>query len=63
MKKKSLVETNPHLRDPEKLRSALVTNVASSTAIETVSPVATIARVLKEDMKAPQFTATKDSAR
>lgn len=57
------METNPHLRDPEKLRSALVTNVASSTAIETVSPVATIARVLKEDMKAPQFTATKDSAR
>lgn len=34
MPKKSLIETNPYLRDPDKFEKSLTTNVASSTAIE-----------------------------
>jgi hypothetical protein len=30
-----LTESNPHLRDPERLREDLIRSVASSTAIET----------------------------
>jgi hypothetical protein len=40
MKHKPLIETNPYLRDPAKFRKALITSVASSTAIETGTPVA-----------------------
>jgi hypothetical protein len=36
MNKRPLIETNPYLRDPEKFRKALITNVSSSTAVETV---------------------------
>ena len=35
MRKKSLFETNPHLRDSVKYRNSLLTNISSSTAIET----------------------------
>lgn len=48
MKPKPLIETNPYLRDPEKFRKALITCVASSTAIETGAPVASIAHMLEE---------------
>jgi hypothetical protein len=34
MRKKSLIETNPYLKDPDKYEQALITNVASSTAVE-----------------------------
>ena len=48
MKQKPLIETNPYLCDPEKLRKALITSVASSTAIETGASVESIARMLEE---------------
>ncbi len=63
VKQKPLIETNPFLRDPEKFRKALITNVASSTAIETGATVASIARMLEEGEKARPFTTTQGSAR
>jgi hypothetical protein len=51
MKQKPLIETNPYLRDPEKFRKALITNVTSSTAIETGAPVASIVRMLEEGVR------------
>ncbi len=63
MEQKPLIETNPHLRDPDKFRKALITSVASSTAIETGAPIATIARMLEEGEKAKPFTTTQGSAR
>jgi hypothetical protein len=41
-----LLETNPYLRDPQKYQKALITNVSSSTAIETGASVESIARML-----------------
>ncbi len=35
MSKKSLMETNPYLKDPQKRHDLFVTFVSSSTAIET----------------------------
>jgi hypothetical protein len=63
MKQKPLIETNPHLRDPEKFRKALITSVASSTAIEAGAPVASIVRMLEEGGETKQFTTTQGSAR
>jgi hypothetical protein len=63
MDQKPLIETNPYLRDPEKLRKALITSVASSSAIETGAPVASIARMLEEGVKAEPLTTTQGSAR
>lgn len=48
MEQKPLIETNPYLRDPEKLRKALILSVASSTAIETGQPIEAIVRMLEE---------------
>jgi hypothetical protein len=62
MAQKPLIETNPYLRDPEKFRKALITSVASSTAIETGAPVAAIVRVLEDENVGP-VTTTKRSAR
>ncbi len=63
MEQKPLIETNPYLRDPEKFRKALITSVASSTAIETGVPVASIARMLEESEKAEPLTTMPSSAR
>ena len=63
MEQKPLIETNPYLRDPEKFRKALIMSVASSTAIETGAPVATIARMLEEGEKTEPLTTTQGSAR
>jgi hypothetical protein len=63
MAQKPLIETNPYLRDPDKFRKALITSVASSTAIETGAPVAAIARMLEEAEKTEPFTTTQGSAR
>ena len=63
MQQKPLIETNPYLRDPEKFRKALITSVASSTAIETGAPVASIVRMLEEDTKPEPLTTTQGSAR
>lgn len=46
MPKKTLIETNPYLKSPDKYLEALVANVASSTAIETGKSIETIARSL-----------------
>ena len=56
MEQKPLVETNPYLRDPEKFRKALITSVASSTAIETGASVASIVRMLEESAKTRPLT-------
>jgi len=39
MSKKSLLKSNPYLKDPTKYREALITSVSSSTAIETGEPI------------------------
>ena len=44
VRKKSLNETNPYLRDRRKRREGLITNVASSTAVETGRKPKAIAR-------------------
>jgi len=46
MSKKPLIETNPYINVPEKYRQALITNISSSTAIETGAPAEEIARIL-----------------
>ena len=48
MRKKSLIETNPYLQDLEKYRESLITNVSSSTAIETGDSVQSVADTLTE---------------
>jgi len=63
MKQKPLIETNPYLRDPEKFRKALITNVSSSTAVETGASVESIARALVEDNKLHAFKKPQGSAR
>jgi len=63
MKQKPLIETNPYLRDPEKLRKALITNVSSSTAVETGASVESIARTLTESGKAESVKEPQGSAR
>jgi len=62
MNKRPLIETNPYLRDPEQFRKALITNVSTSTAVETGAPVESIARALTESnmvepVKKPQGSA------
>jgi hypothetical protein len=51
MSKKSLFETNPYLKVPDKYQQALITNVASSTAVETGASTESIARKLKKSEK------------
>ena len=48
MSKKPLIETNPYLQNPKKYRDSLITNVSSSTAIETGDNVYSVADTLKE---------------
>jgi len=63
MKQKPLIETNPHLRAPEQYRKALITSVASSTAIETGAPVESIERTLLENGKIRPITKPQSSSR
>ena len=63
MKQKPLIETNPYLRDPAKLRKALIMSVASSTAIETGTSVAAVARMLEQGTKTEPLLTTRGSAR
>jgi len=55
VKQKPLIETNPYLRDPEKFRKALITNVSSSTAVETGASVKSVERTLTRNGKTGQF--------
>jgi len=48
MSKKSLFETNRYLQDSEKYRNSLITNVSSSTAIETADNVWSIVDTVAE---------------
>ena len=48
MKKKSLIETNRYLQDLEKYRNSLITNVSSSTAIETAESVWSVVAIVAE---------------
>ncbi|MEE8613408.1 MAG: hypothetical protein V3S85_04635 [Nitrospirales bacterium] len=45
---KPLIETNPYLKEPEKYRQALITNISSSTSVETGVPTEEIARILTQ---------------
>ena len=63
MKQKPLIETNPYLREPEKFRKALITNVSTSTAVETGAPPESIARTLLESDKTLPLTKPEGSAR
>ena len=63
MNKRPLIETNPYLRDPEQFRKALITNVATSTAVETGAPVASIARTLAQSNKVEAVKKPQRSAR
>jgi len=63
MNNRPLIETNAFLRDPAKFRKALITNVSSSTAIETGAPVEAIARMLTEGRQSKPVTNPPDSAR
>ena len=63
MSKKSLLETNPFLKDPEKYRQALITSVASSTAVETGESIESIARKLKKSEKSGKIINPHRSAR
>ncbi len=63
MRKKPLIETNPYLKAPDKYRQALITNISSSTAIETGVPVEEIARILSQTEKAEPVKKPKSSAR
>jgi hypothetical protein len=51
MLKKPLIETNPYLKDPVRYHRDLITSVSSSTAIETGTSVATIAKTLPLEPK------------
>jgi hypothetical protein len=48
MSKKSLIETNRYLQDSEKYRNSLITNVSSSTAVETADSVWSIVDTVEE---------------
>jgi len=46
MHKKPLIDTNFYLRIPDAYRKSLITNVSTSTAIETSTSAATVADIL-----------------
>ena len=50
MDKKPLASTNPHLHDAMAYHKALLTNVSSSTAIETGQRVAEVSEHLAKDL-------------
>ncbi len=63
MERKPLAETNPYLRDLEKFRKALITSVASSTAIETGAPISSIVCLLEAGEQTKLLTKKQGSAR
>ena len=62
MEPKPLIQTNPYLRDSNKIRQALMMSVASSTAIETGASITSIMRMLEQDKDSKPVTATQGSA-
>lgn len=49
MSKKSIKETNPYLKDPKKYEAALITNVVTSSAVESIR--ITPEQLLKKTLK------------
>ena len=49
MPKRSLKETNLYLKDPKKYEAALITNVVTSSAVESIR--VTPAKLLKKSIK------------
>ena len=57
MKRKTLSQVNPHLRDPEKTARQLIRSVASSTAIETGESVRDIEKKIRRlESRKPRVT-------
>ena len=57
MKRKTLSQANPHLRDPEKAVRQLIRSVASSTAIETGESVRDIEEKIRRlESRKPRVT-------
>ncbi len=55
MKKKSLIEANPYLKDPETRKQSVVTSVSSSSAVEgIIIDKKTIEKYLKSSVKRQQ---------
>ena len=46
--KKSLFDSNPYLKNPEKYRDSLITSVSSSTAIETGATVESVSQQITD---------------
>ncbi len=56
--RKSLIETNPYLRDPDKFEKSLTANVATSTAIELGTLPDYIILALEKDADPQEFIKT-----
>ncbi len=63
MPKKPLLETNPYLRDGDKRRKTIITNVSSNTSVETGRKTETIARTLTEAKRASSVKTRQGSGR
>jgi hypothetical protein len=63
MPKKPLIQTNPYLNDRTRYHRDLVTNVSSSTAVETGASVAEVAKSLPRQPKALPVRARGGSSR
>jgi hypothetical protein len=61
--KKPLIETNPYLRDADKRRKGLITNVSSNTSVETGRKAETIARALSRGERAAPVKGRQGSGR
>lgn len=61
MSKKPLIKTNPYLKAKKKYRLALITNISSSTAIETGVAAEEIARILTQTGNAETVKKPKGS--
>ncbi len=64
MRKKSLMQTNPYLKDPQKRHHLFVTFVSSSTAIETKFTRKMLAETLRssKSRSKPGFTPVLDES-
>ncbi len=60
MVKKSLIETNPYLKDPEKRKAMFYTTVSSSTAIEGVH--AAVEKAIKAVKESDKISILSESA-
>jgi hypothetical protein len=59
MSKVPLIISNPHLRDPKKLRQGIITSVSSNTSVETGETAKKIAERLRGTPDLPPAKAGK----